>query len=69
MSERSLTNKLEQFLQGSWTGIKRIQGIQGGARAYVLSLVAAKSRRPILIVTATARDAGARFPPRYWAKS
>ena len=31
-SSRS-AQRLEQFLEGTWTGSKRIQGIQGGARA------------------------------------
>jgi transcription-repair coupling factor (superfamily II helicase) len=57
MSELDLSAKLERFLQGNWTGVKRVQGLQGGARAYVLSLVAEKSHRPILIIVATASDA------------
>jgi transcription-repair coupling factor (superfamily II helicase) len=57
MSDLDLSAKLERFLQGTWTGMKRVQGLQGGARAYVLSLVAEKSRRPILIIAPTASDA------------
>ena len=57
MSDFDLRAKLEHFLQGTWTGTKRIQGIQGGARAYLLSLVAEKSRRPILVVAPTASTA------------
>jgi transcription-repair coupling factor (superfamily II helicase) len=57
MSDFDLRAKLEHFLQGRWTGTKRIQGIQGGARAYILSLVAEKSRRPILVVALTASEA------------
>ena len=57
MSDAALRDKLEHFLQGTWRGAKRIQGLQGGARAYILSLVAEKIRRPILVVTATDRDA------------
>ena len=53
MNDFDLGTKLEGFLQGSWAGAKRVQGIQGGAKAYVLSLVAEKSRRPILIIAPT----------------
>jgi transcription-repair coupling factor (superfamily II helicase) len=57
MIDIPLTDRLEPFLSGTWTGAKRIQGLQGGARAYVLALVAARARRPILVVAASARDA------------
>src|SRR5262245_29801719 len=57
MNDFDLGTELERFLQGSWTGAKRIQGIQGGATAYVLALVAERSRRPILIITPTTGDA------------
>jgi transcription-repair coupling factor (superfamily II helicase) len=57
MNDSDLGAKLEHFLQGTWAGVKRVQGIQGGGKAYVLSLVARKSRRPILIVAATTKDA------------
>jgi transcription-repair coupling factor (superfamily II helicase) len=53
----SLIDRLEHFLTGTWTGSKRIQGLQGGARAYVLALVAARARRPILVITSSAREA------------
>ena len=52
-----LTDRLEHFLGGTWTGSKRIQGLQGGGRAYVLALVAARARRPILVITSSAREA------------
>jgi transcription-repair coupling factor (superfamily II helicase) len=52
-----LTDRLEHFLSGNWTGSKRIQGLQGGARAYVLALVAARARRPILVITSSTREA------------
>ena len=42
MIAQPLSEKLAQFLRGSWTGSKRIQGVQGGARAYLLL-----SRRPM----------------------
>jgi len=57
MSDPSLNDRLGRFLDGAWQGAKRVQGIQGGARAYVLSLVAARSRRPMLVVAATPREA------------
>ena len=61
MTGSALADRLERFLQGTWTGAKRIQGLQGGARAYVLSLVAAPARRPILIIAAGAREAESLF--------
>lgn len=57
MTDTSLNDRLGRFLQGSWTGAKRVQGLQGGARAFVLSLVAQNSRRPILIISPGSRDA------------
>lgn len=57
MTDSDLSEKLNHFLQGRWTGAKRVQGLQGGARAFVLWLVAQASRRPILIIAASARDA------------
>ena len=57
MSDFDLGAKLEHFIHGTWSGAKRVQGIQGGARAYVLSWVAQKSRRPILIIAPTTSDA------------
>ena len=57
MTAIPLADRLEKFLHGTWTGAKRIQGLQGGARAFVLSLSAARAQRPALIVAASARDA------------
>ncbi|MGE5302947.1 MAG: transcription-repair coupling factor [Alphaproteobacteria bacterium] len=57
MTDTSLNDRLGRFLQGSWTGAKRVQGLQGGARAFVLSLIAQNCRRPILIVSPGAREA------------
>jgi len=57
MIDLPLADRLEAFLRGTWTGGKRIQGLQGGARAYVLSLVAARVRRPILAITSSAHEA------------
>ena len=57
MSHTALRDKLQRFLGGTWTGPKRLQGLQGSARSYVLSLVAENCRRPILVVSPGARDA------------
>ena len=57
MSNGALGDKLQKFLQGTWAGAKRLQGLQGGARAYILSLVAEKNPRPILVVSPGAPDA------------
>jgi transcription-repair coupling factor (superfamily II helicase) len=57
MTDLPLTDRLERFLSGAWTGNKRIQGLQGGARAYVLALVAARARRPVLVITPSAHEA------------
>jgi transcription-repair coupling factor (superfamily II helicase) len=57
MSTTPLADRLVQFLKGTRTGGSRIQGLQGGARAFVLSLIAARARRPILIVASGAREA------------
>ena len=57
MSDLPLIDKLERFLAGHWTGSKRIQGVQGGARAYLLSLVAARARRPLLVIASSANHA------------
>ena len=51
--ERSSTRgPARKFLRGSWTGGKRIQGLQGGARAFVLSLDgrAGSSGRLLIVV-------------------
>jgi transcription-repair coupling factor (superfamily II helicase) len=57
MSDGILRAKLQSFLQGTWTGPKRLQGVQGGARAYVLSLAAERNPRPILVVSPSVQDA------------
>ena len=48
---------LHRFLNGRWSGAKRLQGLQGGALAYVLALAAAQNNRPVLVIAATAHDA------------
>ncbi len=57
MSDIALTRRLEEFLQGTWQESKRIQGLQGGARAFVLGWVAERIRRPLLVITSSARQA------------
>lgn len=57
MTELALAQRIENFLQGNWTGSKRIQGLQGGARAYALSLAARRANQPFLIVCPSAREA------------
>src|SRR5690349_8472412 len=57
MTEIALAPRIESFLQGNWTGSKRIQGLQGGARAFVISLAAHRLNRPIVVICASAREA------------
>ena len=57
MTDQPLSERLAQFLRGTWTGGKRIQGIQGGARAYLLALVAAEAQRPMLVIAPSANQA------------
>ena len=57
MTDRPLSERLAQFLRGTWTGVKRIQGIQGGARAYLLALTAATAQRPMLVIAPSANQA------------
>ena len=57
MSQTALRDKLRRFIDGNWPGAKRIQGLQGGARAYVLALAAESARRPVLVISPTARQA------------
>jgi len=57
MTHQQLSEKLSQFLRGNWTGGKRIQGIQGGARAYLLALAAVEARRPLLVIAPSANQA------------
>jgi transcription-repair coupling factor (superfamily II helicase) len=57
MSDIALAERIGQFLEGNWSGAKRIQGVQGGARGYLLSLAAKRAMRPMLVVCSSARDA------------
>jgi transcription-repair coupling factor (superfamily II helicase) len=57
MSLAQLEETLHHFLNGRWAGAKRLQGLQGGALAYVLGLAAAENNRPMLVIAASAQDA------------
>src|SRR5918994_3674293 len=57
MSPSELEETLHRFLNGRWAGAKRLQGLQGGALAYVLGLAAAQNKRPMLVIAASAQDA------------
>src|SRR5918994_7841805 len=57
MSLSQLQETLNRFLNGRWAGAKRLQGLQGGALAFVLGLAAAQNNRPILVIAASAQDA------------
>ena len=57
MTDIALAQRIENFLQGNWSGSRRIQGLQGGARAYMLALAARRANRPFLIVCPSAREA------------
>ncbi len=52
-----MQEKVDTFLGGEWTGERRIHGLKGGARAYLLSLLAAKTSRPILLIAPTTKEA------------
>jgi transcription-repair coupling factor (superfamily II helicase) len=57
MSQTALREKIQRFIDGNWLGARRLQGLQGGARAYLLALAAESARRPILVISASAREA------------
>ena len=57
MVSHSLANNLVQLLDGEWHDVKKISGLRGSAKAYLVSLVARRMERPILIVTPTAKGA------------
>ena len=53
----TLLENIEPILGGRWTGEKRLHGLNGGARGYLLALVAARRREPIVVVAPTTREA------------
>lgn len=57
MIPSSLEEKLEPLVRPGWKGEKRIHGLKGGARAYVLARVAAKFDAPMLVIAPTTREA------------
>lgn len=57
MVPSGIQEKIGSFLQKRWEGGKKVYGLQGGARAYLLSLVAERKNQPLLVVTPTTREA------------
>jgi transcription-repair coupling factor (superfamily II helicase) len=57
MTPSSFQQRVESFFQGKWEGAKRIHGLKGGARAYLLSFLVEKKDKPILIIAPTTREA------------
>jgi transcription-repair coupling factor (superfamily II helicase) len=53
----SLSENIEPLVGGRWTGEKKLRGLQGGARAYLLALIAERRRAPTVVVAPTAREA------------
>ncbi len=53
----ALRENIAPLAGGRWTGEKRLHGLQGGARAYLLSRIAEKRREPMLIIAPTTREA------------
>ncbi len=56
-----LRDKVEEFIQGNWKEPKRLQGLTGGTKAYLPSLLATCSRHPILILAPTPKEAETLF--------
>ena len=57
MNSSQLEETLRRFLDRKWAGAKRLQGLQGGALAYVMAVAAVQKNRPMLVIAATAHDA------------
>ena len=57
MISSSLQEKITPLVREKWQGEKRVYGLKGGARAYLLSLIAQRSRQPILIIAPTPPEA------------
>jgi transcription-repair coupling factor (superfamily II helicase) len=60
MNSSSLRGKIVPFLPNGQE-VRRIHGLKGGARAYLLSLLANETNRPLLIITPTMREAESLF--------
>jgi transcription-repair coupling factor (superfamily II helicase) len=61
MNPAGLDKTLKALVQSGWIGEKRLHGLKGGAPAFFLSRLATLSRRPILAVAPTAREAEGLF--------
>jgi len=57
MISSSLQEKITPLVREKWQGVKGVYGLKGGARAYLLSLIAQRSRQPILIIAPTPPEA------------
>ncbi|HEY2989577.1 MAG TPA: transcription-repair coupling factor [Candidatus Binatia bacterium] len=57
MSVSTLNENIAWLATERWSGEKRLHGLQGGARGYLLSLIAERRRAPILVIAPTAREA------------
>jgi transcription-repair coupling factor (superfamily II helicase) len=57
MLSSSLQGKIDLFLRGKENGVKRVHGLKGGARAYFISLVARRTRQPLLVIAPTLAEA------------
>ena len=57
MSASTLREQLKPLLDSNGPGERKIYGLQGGARGYLLSLIAESRRAPILVIAPTAREA------------
>jgi len=53
----SLKDRVEGFLDGDWTEVKRLQGLTGGARAYFLSLLTNGAGRPLVVLAPSTKEA------------
>ncbi|MDP6495148.1 MAG: transcription-repair coupling factor, partial [Dehalococcoidia bacterium] len=61
MNQSPLLERLDSFITGEWKGERRIHGLQGGAKAYALSLIASKTKSPLLVITPSTREAESLF--------
>jgi transcription-repair coupling factor (superfamily II helicase) len=52
-----LQERIDSLLQAKEREETRVHGLQGGARAYVLSLIARRKSQPLLVIVPTAREA------------
>ena len=57
MASLSLDDKISQLLTHAWRGEKRISGLQGGAKAYAVSLAARHLDCPLMVLAPTVKEA------------